>query len=215
MPLKAILTDLDGTLIDSVPLIKRSVDKTIRHFGYHVSKQRLRELAQLHSRDIGYYLMDTHKTSFDVHEFVDYRRETFLKLLEKKKKNWFRDAKPFINKASKEHKFAVVTGSRWEFLGAVFDKHMMNKIDYIITSDDVEHKKPDIEPIERALEKLKAEKHEAIFIGDSTQDGLMCRRYAVPFIGKKTGMSTEYQLKKYRPLMVAKNFAEIEDFLGL
>ena len=94
MALKAILTDLDGTLIDSIPLITKSVDKTITHFGYHVSKQRLRELSQLHSRDIGYYLMDTHKTSFDVHEFVEYRRQIFLKMLKGKKKQWFKDAKP-------------------------------------------------------------------------------------------------------------------------
>lgn len=215
MALKAILMDLDGTLIDSVPLITKSVDQTIRHFGYHVSKQKLRELSQLHSRDIGYYLMDTHKTIFDVHEFVEFRRQTFLKMLEMKKKNWFKDAKPFINKVSNDYKIAVVTGSRWEFLGAVFDKHTLTKLDYVITSDDVEHKKPDIEPIERTLVKLKLKKHEIIFIGDSTQDGLMCQRYGVPFIGKKTGISTEYQLRKYHPLLVAKNFTEIEKFLEL
>ena len=213
MALKAILTDLDGTLIDSVPLITKSVDKTIRHFGYTVSKQKLRELSQLHSRDIGYYLMDTRKTSFDIHEFVEFRRNTFLEMLEIKKKNWFKDAKPFIEKVSENCMVAIVTGSRWEFIGAVFDSKTLEKIDYVITSDDVEHKKPDIEPIERTLSRLKLKKNEIIFIGDSTQDGLMCQRYGVPFIAKTTGISTSYQLKKYNPILTAKNFLEIEEFI--
>ena len=215
MVIKAILTDLDGTLIDSIPLITKSVEQTIKHFGFHVSKQKIRELSQLHSRDIGYYLMDTHKTSFDIHAFVEYRRVTFLKMLEKKQKNWFKDAKPFIEKASKKYKVAIVTGSRWAFIEAVFDKKIMEKIDFIITSDDVEHKKPDIEPIQKTLQKLKLKKEEVIFIGDSTQDGTMCLRYNVPFIAKQTGISTEYQLKKYNPVLIAKNFSQIESYLNL
>ncbi len=215
MVLKAIFLDLDGTLIDSIPLITKSVEKTIVHFGYKVSNQKLRELAQLHSRDIGYYLMDKNKTSFDIHEFVKYRRTFFLKMLEKQNKQWFKDSKLFLEKVSKKYKVAIVTGSRWQFINAVFDKQVMKNINFIITSDDVEHKKPDIESIEVVLKKLKLNKSEIIFIGDSTQDGLMCQRYGVVFIGKKTGISTEYQLRKYNPVLVVKNFSEIENFLGL
>jgi HAD superfamily hydrolase (TIGR01549 family) len=213
MVLKAILLDLDGTLIDSIPLITKSVDKTITHFGYKVSKQKLRELSQLHSRDIGYYLMDSNKTSFDIHEFVEYRRLIFLKLLKKQQKQWFKDSKSFLEKESKKYKVAIVTGSRWQFINAVFDKQVMKNIDFIITSDDVEHKKPDIEPIEKTLKKLKLKKEEIVFIGDSTQDGQMCQRYGVKFIAKTTGIPTEYQLKKYNPILIAKNFSQIEEYL--
>ena len=214
MAIKAVLMDLDGTLIDSIPLILQSVKETVKHFGFKCSNQKLRELSQLHSRDIAYYFMDTTKKHFNPHDFVNYRRETFLKLLEKKQKNWFDDAKPFIKKMSKKYKIGIVTGSRGIFIDAVFDTGTRNKLKCIITSDDVEHKKPDIEPLEKAMVKVRAKKNEVIFIGDSTQDGLMCQRFGIRFIGKSTGISTSFQLKKFRPLLVANNFLEIENFIS-
>jgi len=214
MVIKAILMDLDGTLIDSIPLITKSVETTIAHFGFSCSKQKLRELAQLHSRDIAYYFADKHKKQFSPHEFVEFRRRAFLKLLEKKQKQWFKDAKPFIKKMSKEYKLAIVTGSRWVFLDAVFDAGTKNKLEAIITSDDVKHKKPDIEPLEKALGKVRAKKDEVIFIGDSTQDALMCQRFGIKFIGKSTGISTRFQLKKFNPVFIAKDFLEIEAFVS-
>ena len=134
-------------------------------------------------------------------------------MLAKKKKQWFLDAKPFIKKMSKDYKLAIVTGSRWVFLNAVFDTNTKHKLVTIITSDDVEHKKPDIEPLEKALGKVRAKKNEVIFIGDSTQDGLMCHRFNIPFIGKTTGISTKFQLKKFNPVFIGNNFKEIEEFI--
>jgi len=215
MVIKAILMDLDGTLIDSIPLILASVEATVKHFGFKCSKQKLRELSQLHSRDIAYYFMDKNKAHFSPYDFVEYRRKTFLKLLEKEKKNWFNDAKPFIKKMSKKYKLAIVTGSRWIFIDAVFDAGTKSKLACIITSDDVEHKKPDIEPLERAMGKVRAKKSEVIFIGDSTQDGLMCQRANVSFIGKETGISTKFQLKKFNPIKIIKTFSDLDEMLDV
>ena len=213
MVIKAILMDLDGTLIDSISLITKSVEQTIKHFGFKCSKQKLRELSQLHSRDIAYYFMDQSKKSFNPHDFVNYRRDTFLAMLKKKNKQWFLDAKPFIKKMSKKYKLAIVTGSRWVFIDAVFDAGTKHNLVAIITSDDVKHKKPDIEPVERGLGKVRAKKDEVIFIGDSNQDALMCQRFGIKFIGKSTGISTPFQLNKYNPVFIGKNFIEIEKFI--
>ena len=114
---------------------------------------------------------------------------------------------------SKNYKVGIVTGSRWIFINAVFDSKIKRNINCIVTSDDVEHKKPDIEPLEKAIKKLRVKKEEVIFIGDSTQDGLMCQRFGVPFIAKTTGISTRFQLKKFGPLFVGKDFEEIENFV--
>lgn len=213
--MKAVLMDLDGTLIDSISLILESVKITINHFGFRVSKQKLRELSQLHSRDVAYWLMDNKKNNFSLESFVEYRRKTFLELLKNQPHTWFKDSKNFIEKVSEKYKVGIVTGSRWMFIEEVFDKEIMKKISIIVTSDDVEHKKPDVEPLNKALKKLGVKRNEVVFIGDSTQDGLMCSRARVGFIAKKTGISTQYQLKKFNPIFVSKNFKEIETFLGL
>ncbi len=213
--IKAILIDVDGTLIDSIPNILKSYKATIEHFGFKVSNQKLRDLAQVHSRDVAYYLMDKHKVVIDVHKFVEYRRKYFLKLLKNKEKNFFKDSKEFIKSSSKKYKIAIVTASRRIFLNAIFDKEIMKNVSFICTSDDVEHKKPDIEPIEVTLKKLKLKKGEVVFIGDSTQDALMCQRCGVKFIAKTTGISTNLQLKKFNPVLITNNFEEIKKYLDI
>jgi HAD superfamily hydrolase (TIGR01549 family) len=213
--MKAVLMDLDGTLINSVPLILESVRLTMKEYGFRVSKQKLRELSQLHSRDIAYYLMDNKRNNFEIEDFITTRRNIFLELLKKEGHTWFCDSKPFIEKVRKKYKVAVVTGSRWFFLDEVFDEEIKKKINFIVTSDDVLYKKPDVEPIRKVLKKLKVKRTEIVFIGDSTQDALMCKRAKVGFIGKSTGISTRIQLEKFKPIFIGKNFRQIERFIGL
>jgi len=217
MKISAVLLDLDGTLINSVPLIMQSDNAAIKKFGYKVSHHKLRELSQLHSREIAYHLMDSKKTSFDLFDFVNYRRKVFVSLLKKNKPKglWFKDSKSFIAEESKRFPLGVVTGSRHKFVKEIFDKTTMKNIQFIITSDDVEHKKPDIEPLLSAISLLKVKKEEVVFIGDSAQDGLMCQRLGVKFIAKIGGISTENELRKYNPVFVAKNFGEVSNFLNL
>lgn len=215
MKIKAVLLDLDGTLIDSIPLIMESDNAAIEKFEFGVTHQKLRELSMLHSRDIAYYLMDVTKHVIDVHAFVDYRRKYFVELLKKHKARnlWFSDSKTFLEEMSSELPLAIITGSRRRFVKEIFDKKTSKFVKFVITSDDVEHKKPDIEPLEAALKKLKVKKEEVVFIGDSIQDGLMCQRLGVKFIAKITGISTENQLRAFNPLFIAKNFSEIKRFV--
>jgi HAD superfamily hydrolase (TIGR01549 family) len=217
MKLRAILLDLDGTLIDSIPLIMQSDKAAITKFGFKVTHQKMRELSMLHTRDIAYYLMDTNKKVIDLRAFVEYRRAVFVRLLKKHRANklWFKDSKPFISEMSKEFPLAVITGSRHRFVDAAFDKKTLSKLDFIITSDDVEHKKPDIEPLEKAIKRLNVKKEEIIFVGDSIQDGLMCQRLGVKFIAKLGGISTENQLRRFNPIYIAKNFNEIMRFIEI
>jgi phosphoglycolate phosphatase-like HAD superfamily hydrolase len=217
MKLKAVLLDLDGTLIDSIPLIMKSDLAAIKEFGFSVSHQKLREISNLHSRDIAYYLMDSKKTNLCLEDFIECRRSFFGELLKKHKANglWFKGAKNFLKDISEFFPLALVTGSRHRFINQVFDKKTKNYFKSIVTSDDVLHKKPDVEPLQIAIKKLKVNKEEIVFIGDSIMDGLMCQRLGVKFIAKIGGISTENQLRKFNPIFVAKDFSEITSFLAL
>jgi len=217
MKIRAVLCDLDGTLIDSIPLIMKSDKEAIQKFGFRVTNQRLRELSQLHSRDIAYYLMDSTRRVIDLYKFIEYRRSLFVKLLKKHKakKLWFKDSKEFLMEVSCIMPMAVITGSRHKFVQTVFDKKTFACLKFIITSDDVQHKKPDIEPLEKAIKLLGLKNKDVIFIGDSEQDALMCQRLGVKFVAKIGGISTENQLRKYNPIFVAKTFSEIKRFIAL
>jgi|GEM_PF-1336187 len=214
---KAIFLDLDGTLIDSIPLIMKSDKDAINAFGFNVSHQKLRELSMLHSRDIAYYLMDSKKTSFDLYDFINFRRRIFVALLKKylPKNLWFNDSKEFLFSLSKKYPLILVTGSRKIFVKEVFDNKTRSCFKSIITSDDVEHKKPDVEPLLVGLKKLNLKPKDIVFIGDSIQDGLMCQRLGVDFLAKNTGISTEKELRKYNPIFVTESFKDIKNFLQM
>mgnify|MGYP005851113399 FL=1 len=215
MKVKAILIDLDGTLIDSIPLIMESDKAAIKEFGFKVTPRKMRELSLLHSRDIAYYLMDSTKIVFDLNKFIEFRRNYFISLLKKFKPNklWFKDSIDFLEVVSKTYPIAIVTGSRSKFVNQVFDEKTLSLVKFIITSDDVEYKKPGIEPLVLALKKLRLKKEDIVFIGDSVHDGLMCQRLGVKFIAKTGGISTQNQLKKFNPVFVAKNFSQIKYFI--
>jgi len=217
MKLKAVLLDLDGTLIDSIPLIMKSDLAAIKNYGFSISHQKLREVSNWHSRDIAYYLMDSKKTNLCLEDFIEFRRSFFEKLLKQRKANglWFKGAKIFLKDMKEFFPLALVTGSRHRFINQVFDKKTKNYFKSIVTSDDVLHKKPDVEPLQIAISKLKVKKEEVVFIGDSVMDGLMCQRLGVKFIAKIGGISTENQLRKFNPIFVAKDFSEIASFLTL
>jgi phosphoglycolate phosphatase-like HAD superfamily hydrolase len=161
--------------------------------------------------------MDSKKTSFDLFDFINFRRRVFVALLKKHlpRKLWFSDSKEFLFSASKKYPLALITGSRHMFVNEVFDKKTKNCFKTIITSDDVEHKKPDIEPLLVTLKKFKLKAKDVVFIGDSIQDGLMCQRLGVDFIAKNTGISTENELRKFGPIFVTESFKDIENFLGI
>jgi phosphoglycolate phosphatase-like HAD superfamily hydrolase len=144
---------------------------------------------------------------------VQISRSTLIKE-HKARKLWFSDAVQFLEEMGKKFPLALVTGSRQMFVNEIFDKKTKKFLRFIITSDDVVHKKPDIEPLSSAIKKLKIKKEEVVFIGDSVQDGLMCRRLGVKFIAKITGISTENQLRALKPLFIAKNFEEVKRFIG-
>ena len=128
MKLKAVLLDLDGTLIDSIPLIMKSDLAAIKNFGFNVSHLKLREVSNWHSRDIAYYLMDSKKTSLCLEDFIEYRRSYFEELLKQRKANglWFKGAKDFLKNINKIFPLALVTGSRHRFINQVFDKKTKN-----------------------------------------------------------------------------------------
>ena len=217
MKISAVLTDLDGTLIDSIPLIMKSDLAAIKEFGFNVSHQKLRDLSNLHSRDVAYYLMDSKRTNLCLESFIEFRRSYFEKLLKKNKANglWFKGAQNFLKDLSEFFPLGLVTGSRHRFINQVLDKKTKTYFKAIITSDEVLYKKPDVEPLVRAIQKLRVKKEEVIFIGDSVMDGLMCQRLGVKFIAKIGGISTENHLRKFNPIFIAKDFSEITSFLAL
>lgn len=82
-----------------------------------------------------------------------------------------------------------------------------------ITAKDVEHHKPEPEPVLKILEKLSWKAEETLVVGDTTFDILMGKRAGCPTVGVTYGNHSRETLLTAEPTHLADTFGEIPVFL--
>ena len=168
MRFAVVLFDLDGTLIDSGPIILASMKHAARAvLGVEVDVVKVRAaiggpglVAQMQE-------LDPHR----VDELVDAYRahneplhdelEAFDRML---------DVLPLLR--ARGQRLGIVTAKRRATVELAFDRFpvLRELTEVLIGSDDTERHKPDPDPLLEALARLGAQPHEAAYVGDSPFD---------------------------------------------
>jgi beta-phosphoglucomutase len=191
----AIIFDLDGTLIDSLPYHFDSIKKVLNNYGIFVKEKYLKNIIGLATRVI----FRKFKEKYDLHEkietLVEERRIIYYNLI-KDKDITFKGVKSILKKLRKNHKLAIVTGSSRITLDHSTSKEFRNFFDIIVTADDTKRMKPYPDPIILAINKLGVKEGCSLMIGDSIYDGIAAKRAKVDFIGVVTGFTSGVLLKK-------------------
>lgn len=209
--IKAILFDLDGTLLDSPKIIMEGYKEAIRK---HVSGYNLTESET--TAVLGMTLsiaFDRHKENDEhLNEMIDTFREVTNRLT-KQGLMFYDNAEEVINYLkAKGYLVGIVTSKNrkivLENLESVgFD---VNIFDCLVTSNDTVLHKPNPDPIIYALEQLNVNSDEAIYIGDHEND------IKAGFRAKlKTGlMGYSYRLNeaiKEEPTYIFKDLLDIKN----
>jgi pyrophosphatase PpaX len=172
MPVPSLATflfDLDGTLIDSVELIRRSFRHTLEtHRSAHPGEDRwLAGLGQPLWDQFRMYTSDQAEIDAMIATYRQYNFEHHDTLVR---------AYPGMDAVIRELK------GRGRRLGVVTSKMqrgtrqglalcgMEGLFDTIVAADDTTKHKPNPEPVWLALERLEAGAETAVFVGDSTHD---------------------------------------------
>ena len=166
MKIKAVLFDLDGTLLDSVPaillankevcsLMKLPYDE-IRwrnYIGIPLTVQALK-----YAGDRASEFIDNYRIVYRKYQSEDTRLfPSTLTMLDKIKSNGYLTA-------------LVTSKSARATQDAIQRTGMIGKFDTIITADDVQNYKPHPEPLLKALDALAIKPEDAIYVGDSLFD---------------------------------------------
>lgn len=176
--LKAMLFDVDGTLVDTVQLIVKALDYTYRkHLGIALPCEEIRRLIGLPLHVQMHYLDDK------VNGHVDYA------LMEADERAFY-EAHHHEERVIPEMVDAVRIAKQRGFLtGLVTSKNRLEYavvrprlqldawVDTVVTADDTERHKPHPDPVLKALEQLGIEPEKAIYIGDTVYD-IACGRSA-------------------------------------
>lgn len=205
--IKAVLFDLDGTLIDTNKLIYDSFDKTFKDkLGIELTREQIvdffgRPLAES---------FQMHVKRDNVDDLISYYRE-YNESIHDKMCFAFNGVVELL-KSLKEKgiKLGIVTSKREDL--AVRGMKISGVYDYfdvIVTPESTKLHKPNAEPVLKACKDLNVEPKDAIMVGDSHYD-IMC--------GNKAGCITcavEYtyigieKIKEAKPDYIVKNAIDI------
>lgn len=204
-----VLFDLDGTLINSIPLIIESFQHTFDHFT-----DASPPVGEIRSW-IGLTLEDTFApfAGANIQEWVQVYRG-YNRALHDERVSAFAGMPELVNDLLSTGCVAGVVTAKYPDLaqrGLVLTG--FPTLDPLIGNGDVLRNKPAPDPILKAMELAKAEPHTTVYIGDAGTDILAGQAAGVDTIGVTWGAGERAQLDTAAPTQIATSVAELRAML--
>ena len=212
MSYSTVIFDLDGTLIDTVPLIVASHRHALATvLGRELPEEELRE-------GIGRPLLEQMRV-FDeerARELFDVYREFNHRVHDE-----YVTAFPGMlalcdDLRARGVPVAVATSKMLDAVVLAYGivPGLEERIDAMVTIENTKTHKPGPEPIEHALELLGRPKHGAVYVGDAVSDMLAARAAGVGAVGVTWGAFSYEGLAAVEPDAIATTPAELADILS-
>jgi pyrophosphatase PpaX len=212
MRFPVVLFDLDGTLIDSGPIIVASMKHAAKHvLGREVEEEILAAaiggpglVQQMHALDPDRVddLVDAYRAHNEpLHEQLEAFREV-VELLPRLR--------------AQGRRLGIVTAKRHATVGLAFDRlpGMDEYFDVLIGAEDTVRHKPDPDPLLEALRRLDARPQEAAYVGDSPFDVRAAKAAGVYAVAVAWGgIHTAERLRAEEPDALVDHAGELLDVL--
>ncbi|HPJ75405.1 MAG TPA: HAD-IA family hydrolase [Clostridia bacterium] len=188
MDIKALIFDLDGTLLNTLEDLTDSMNYALSSFGYEeISIQQARsyvgngaerylELSLINGRENPDFqkCLDTFKTHYQAN--MENKTKPYDGILD------------LLNKVKvKGYQTAIVSNKFDDAVKQISPKYFNSYIDVAIGESEKIKKKPAPDSVYLALEKLGCDKSQALYIGDSDVDAKTASNSGLKFIGVSWG----------------------------
>lgn len=192
-----VLFDLDGTLVDTLPLIEHTYSTLFsRHPEYGVVGQDAVKLLGMSLTSILSQLVPADNVQDMADEYMTIYREHHDDML-----------KPYpgiLEAVSGIVQVGVVVGvvtskMRETTERALRDLDLLELMDVIVASEDVKRHKPDAEPVLAAMRKLGCSSKGTVYIGDSPFDMMAGKAAGTDVIGVTWGAFDRGELEALEP----------------
>jgi pyrophosphatase PpaX len=207
---KAVLFDVDGTLLNTKEFVFQAFKHTIK-FYYKRDITWEKDIVPLMGRRLEIMFQGlTGEQNVDllVRTYRDFQNSN-LHLSEP----YLRTEETLRKLKQLGIKLAAVSSRSSENVGSTLElAKILNYFDAVITGDQVKNPKPHPEPIKKALKKLKVLPSEAFMVGDTDVDILAGKAAGTKTIGVTYGSHGE-GIKDFDPDFVVNDISEILEII--
>ncbi|MFA5992584.1 MAG: HAD family phosphatase [Candidatus Pacearchaeota archaeon] len=205
---KAIIFDLDGTLINSLPYHLMAFKDLLLERGLRLSEPKVKALFGRPSMEIFAELKKHYHFDEDIEDLREERRYHYFKFIGTKN-IVFPGVVKTLKKLRLDYKIGLATGSSYVTYSHSTDKDFQSLFDFSSTINDVRRGKPDPEQLFLVAKKLRVKPSECIVVGDSVYDGIAASKAGMSYIGVTTGYTSANVLEKYKPIKIIKSISEL------
>ncbi|MDM8556281.1 HAD family phosphatase [Desulfococcaceae bacterium HSG7] len=214
--IKAVLSDLDGVLIDSISIYYKLLADVFEQIGIpQATHQTLSEAIK--DGDFNWDAVLPDKMHSQKDEIVDRARSIISIIappLMQKELRLIPGADEILKRLAAEGlKIGLVTSTRRDDIKVKLEPlrnaAVEKLIEVIITTDDVNHQKPSAEPLLLCAQKLGVIPDNCVYIGDMHTDIRAGKAAAMRTIGVLTGFDDYQTLKAERPDVIIKSIREL------
>ena len=176
-PVKAVLFDLDGTLLDSFPMHYVAYEAMFSQFGIAMSRELF-----LSTYSPNWYR--TYEAFGLAEEHWAAANDLWLSEAAKHSPELFPGVAEMLAELSKTLSLGIVTsGSKSRVVDDLARTGIASRFETVITAEDISQPKPAPEGLEIAMRHLSVTAAEAIYVGDAHADFEMARAAGVRFFG--------------------------------
>ena len=206
-PIKGVIFDLDGTLIDSYQAIYLSFQYAYQNMGLHpLPFDEVSKVVGMGLTRTFHDLLGEERTPEALRLFRRKYEEVFIQ-------NTFLlpDARKIVEALNnKGIKMAVATNKLGRFSRAIFEHFGMDQLFAAIVGDeDVSQNKPDPEMLLYAMDKMGLPKEEVIMIGDSLIDIQTARNTGIRVFAVPSGVTKREILEQAQPTAILERLIDL------
>jgi len=162
---KAILWDNDGILVDTEKWYFEATRLVMRDEGFNLTLNQYQETFLKENTGAWHLLKNTDK---DYHTFLRLKRNTLYSTFIRSNNIINEHVHPILDKLHKKYKMGIVTSSRKDHFDIIHaNSNLLHYFEFVITSDDFTHSKPDPEPYLLGIKQTSCKPFECVAIEDS------------------------------------------------
>jgi HAD superfamily hydrolase (TIGR01549 family) len=200
LPVKAVLFDLDGTLIDSVGAYIELARVAAEPYGFEVTREHVRNaLSTGDNFWRGLIPADRVDREALVKELSAHALREWPRVLREYATLFAGLSQTLGALTMMGIRLGIVSGARPEVLELLRAERLLDRFDAIVLGPDVSRMKPDPEGLLKCLDKLQVSPADAIYVGDAPIDIQASRAAGLRIVSVLTGAADSALLSTYCP----------------